>query len=130
MQLAHGIRRLGFRKWYERTLLASHAHLVLCLLCLLGVFAAFEAMRDAAGTGARLGNVAAIGLCTVVGLWALRRYLWLMGRAESAANQAECPQCRAYGRLELVAAEAEAEAGVERVQVRCRGCGHGWLIEP
>jgi molybdopterin synthase catalytic subunit len=43
MLLSDGIRRIGFRKWYERTLLASHAHLVLCFLCLIGVFAAFEA---------------------------------------------------------------------------------------
>jgi hypothetical protein len=32
MQLSDGIRRIGFRKWYERTLLASHAHLC-CASC-------------------------------------------------------------------------------------------------
>jgi hypothetical protein len=27
--LADGIRRVGFRKWYERELLSSHAHMAL-----------------------------------------------------------------------------------------------------
>lgn len=125
MQLAQGIRRHGFRKWYERTLLASHAHLVLVVLCLLGLFAAFEGASSSTGTGHKLANYGAVLLCAAAALWALRRYLWLMGRAESAANQADCPQCKAYGRLELVA----AEAGGDVVRVRCKGCGHHWTIE-
>lgn len=125
MLLSDGIRRIGFRKWYERTLLASHAHLVLCFLCLIGVFAAFEAVYSFSGEGSRLGNVAAIVLCTGIGLWALRRYLGLMARAESAANQAECPQCKSYGRLELNPADARGDS----VEVRCRRCGHGWHID-
>lgn len=126
MLLSDGIRRIGFRKWYERTLLASHAHLVLCFLCLIGVFAAFEASQQFREAGERLGNIAAILLCAGVGVWALRRYLMLMSRAESAANQAECPSCKAYGRLELPAADAQGD----EVEVRCRGCAHQWRIEP
>ena len=30
--LAEGIRRFGFRKWYERELLSSHAHMLLAVL--------------------------------------------------------------------------------------------------
>jgi predicted Zn finger-like uncharacterized protein len=126
MLLSDGIRRIGFRKWYERTLLASHAHLVLCFLCLIGVFAAFEAAGRFTGMADRLTDVAAILLCTGVGLWALRRYLGLMARAESAANQAECPHCKTYGRLEL----QQPDAGGDEVGVRCRRCGHQWRIEP
>jgi predicted Zn finger-like uncharacterized protein len=125
MLLSDGIRRIGFRKWYERTLLASHAHLVLCFLCLIGVFAAFEAAAGNAETGSRLGNIAAILVCTGVGVWALRRYLGLMARAESAANQAECPACKAYARIELQPADARGDS----VEVRCRRCGHGWHID-
>ncbi|MFN9745532.1 MAG: MJ0042-type zinc finger domain-containing protein [Betaproteobacteria bacterium] len=126
MQLSDGIRRIGFRKWYERTLLASHAHLVLCFLCLIGVFAAFEAAGRFTSLQDRLTDAAAILACTGVGVWALRRYLGLMARAESAANQAECPHCRAYARLDLRQANAEGD----KVEVRCRSCGHGWTIEP
>jgi len=126
MLLSDGIRRIGFRKWYERTLLASHAHLVLCFLCLIGVFAAFEAAGRFTSVHDRLTDVTAILLCTGTGVWALRRYLGLMARAESAANQAECPHCRTYGRLEL----QKADAGGDEVEVRCRKCGHVWRIEP
>lgn len=126
MQLSDGIRRIGFRKWYERTLLASHAHLVLCFLCFIGVFAAFEATGRFTSVSDRLTDVATILICTVTGAWALRRYLRLMARAESAANQAECPHCHAYGRLELHQADAQGD----EVEVRCRGCGHAWRIEP
>jgi predicted Zn finger-like uncharacterized protein len=59
-------------------------------------------------------------------VWALRRYLGLMARAESAANQAECPHCHAYGRLELQQSNAQGD----EVEVRCRKCGHLWRIEP
>ena len=44
MKLAEGIRKHGFRKWYERELLQSHAHLLLTFLCMIGLFAAFEAL--------------------------------------------------------------------------------------
>lgn len=125
MRLAEGIRRHGFRKWYERQLLQGHAHLVLTFLCLVGVLAALESMRGAVAWPDRFEAIATMLLCVLAGLWALRRYLQLLQRAELAARQAECPQCKAYGRLELV----QSDATGERVTVRCRGCGHGWRIE-
>lgn len=125
MRLAEGIRRHGFRKWYERQLLKSHAHLAFTFLCLVGVFAAIESMLGAQAWSERVDNIATALLCAAAGLWALRRYLHLLSRAELAAHQAECPQCKAYGRLELV----ESDATGERVVVRCRGCSHGWRIE-
>ncbi len=42
MTPARSIRRLGFRKWYERELLRSHANLVLLLLATLGLLASAE----------------------------------------------------------------------------------------
>ena len=32
MKIAQTIRQAGFRKWYERELIQSHAHLVLLVL--------------------------------------------------------------------------------------------------
>ena len=123
--LAEGIRRQGFRQWYERQLLRSHAHLVLTFLCLVGVFAALESLRDTRGWGERAGGIGSAVLCGGAGLWAMRRYLRQLGRAELAAHQAVCPQCKAYARLDLV----QSDATGDRVVVRCRGCGHGWRIE-
>jgi hypothetical protein len=125
MTLAEGIRRLGFRKWYERTLLQSHAHLAGTFLCLIGVFGAFEAAARFANWHEQILDYGAVLLFAGSGVWALRRYLFLLQHAELAAHQAECPHCKAYGRLDLI----EADASGEQVKVRCRGCGHGWVID-
>lgn len=124
MTLAEGIRKHGFRKWYERQLLQSHAHLALTFCCLIGIFAAFEALVRFRHWTDQAIDIVAIGLCLALGLWALRRYLFLLASAETAARQADCSDCKAYGRLELEASDASGE----QVRVRCRGCGHRWDI--
>ena len=123
--LAEGIRRHGFRKWYERELITSHAHLVLLIFCTLGLLATFEAYDRGASAGQQLADVAAVLLCAGTGLWALRRYLFLLSHAEAAANQANCPHCDAYARFELVPEQPRADA----VQVCCRKCRHRWSID-
>jgi hypothetical protein len=149
MKLQEGIRTHGFRKWYERELLQSHAHLVLAFACAIGLVAAFEAAWRFRGTMDQLTDGVAGIVCAVVGLWALRRYLYLLHHAEAAANQADCPQCKAYGRLEVAAEPAApGSAGANRKQaakpepgpdnqpgdallpvaVRCRQCQHRWTI--
>jgi hypothetical protein len=124
MTLAEGIKKHGFRKWYERELLQSHAHLVLTFLCVIGLFAAFEAAWRFKGWQDQLLDFGAAALCATVGLWALRRYLHLLNHAEWAAHQADCPHCKTYGRLELL----NANASGDNVSVRCRKCGHQWQI--
>lgn len=125
-ELADGIRKHGFRKWYERELISSHAHLVLTFLCAVGLFTAFELYDRHGPMGDRLLDIVSVLLCAAVGLWALRRYLFLLMHAEHTANQAVCPKCAAYARLELA---AEQPVGDE-VQVCCRGCRHRWSILP
>ncbi len=120
-RLAQGVARVGFRKWYERELLSSHAHMVLALLSLVAALASFEAMGSADGKAL---NLVLAALCAVIGVWAIRRYLYLLMRAEYVANQATCSECKAYGRLEVIA-EDQAAAQTE---VRCRRCEHRWVI--
>lgn len=122
MKLDDGIRKLGFRKWYERELLQSHAHLALTFLCMVGVFAAVEASSRAQPLPERLADLATLLLCGGTGLWSLRRYLRLLSHAELAANQADCPACKTYGRLTVERALPEA------VVVCCKQCGHRWPI--
>jgi hypothetical protein len=124
LKLAEGIRKHGFRKWYERELLQSHAHMVLTFLCVIGLFAAFEAAAKFRTLQDQLIDFTAAFLCAAIGLWALRRYLRLLTSAEAVANQADCPSCGTYGRLDLV----EADATGDEVQVSCRKCSHGWRI--
>ncbi|MCE2659082.1 MAG: hypothetical protein LW854_12705 [Rubrivivax sp.] len=124
MTLAQGIRTVGFRKWYERRLLRGHAHLVLVLLGTLGAMAALEAATRFATPAERILDWGVVIACAGFSLWALRRYLFLLTHAEGVAHQANCPHCQAYGRLELV----QANAAGDEVGVRCKQCGHHWLI--
>ena len=124
MKLAEGIRKHGFRKWYERELLTSHGHLVLTFLCMIGLFAGFEALTRNSSWLDQAVDLFAILLCAALGLWALRRYLYFLSHAEAAAHQADCPQCKAYGSF---AVEAENDAA-RTFDVCCRKCSHKWTI--
>ena len=126
--LAHGIRTVGFRRWYQRELLAGHAHLVLVLLAVIGVMACLELMSELRG-GERLLNALYALACALIGAWALRRYLYLLLRAEALANQANCPGCGAYGRLTVMAVKTEATVTTEpSTDVCCRACKTAWTI--
>jgi len=124
--LSRGIRKHGFRKWYERELIACHAHLVLTFLCMVGMLAAFEAYERRAPVADQLFDALAIVVCAGVGLWALRRYLYLLLHAEATANQATCPGCQTYGRLDLAGEPARPDAPA--LTVRCRKCQTDWDI--
>ena len=124
MRLVDGIQRLGFRKWYERELLKSHAHLTLTFLCAVGVFAALEAAMTFRNLHDQLIDGAAILVSAAVGVWALRRYLFLLMHAEHVANQADCPQCGTYARFKLVDGPQDQDV----VTVCCRDCSHRWSI--
>jgi membrane protein implicated in regulation of membrane protease activity len=123
--LADGIRKVGFRKWYERELLSSHAHMVLALLCTIALMAALE-LLNGGGPADKLFNVLLFILSGAVGLWALRRYLYLLSNAETVADQANCSQCAEYGRLTVI--EEDRRNG--QVLVKCRKCNHEWTLIP
>jgi hypothetical protein len=122
--LPDGIGRFGFRKWYERELLSSHAHMVLAFLSLVAVFASLEAARGAEPLD-RVLDVLMMLVSAAIGAWALRRYFTLLTRAEVAANQAQCASCGEYGRFQLVPPRLERE----NAQVCCKKCSHRWVIE-
>ncbi|ROZ66573.1 hypothetical protein EEB15_26365 [Ramlibacter sp. WS9] len=122
-RLADGIGRAGFRKWYERELLSCHAYMLLCFLSVIGLLSSIEAFRGAS-TEDQLTNVLFVVVCATIGLWALRRYLYLLMRAEGIANQANCPDCGTYGRFSVVA----TNHGGAETQVCCRKCTRKWVI--
>ena len=86
-ELSEGIRKRGFRKWYERELIAGHAHLVLTILCALGLLGGFEVYdRHAVWTeqiatvlavlflGERLQTAHCVGAAFIAtGLWLIYR---------------------------------------------------------
>lgn len=117
------MERLGFRKWYERELLSGHAHLVLAILSVVALMASMEGFRS--GPVVRLENVLFVIASAGIGLWALRRYLFLTMRAEVVANQASCPDCGEYGRFGVVGRNPSRG----ETEVCCRKCARRWVID-
>jgi hypothetical protein len=134
-RIACQIRRLGFRRWYERQLIESHAYLVTAFLALILLLAGFEALDAVRGQPVfwllLIGISAGAGMLTYVG-W--RRFTALLARAEAFAGSAGCPDCQAWGKLEVIGSGASAEddppeaARPSWLNVRCRQCGAQWRL--
>jgi hypothetical protein len=122
--LAEGIRRYGFRKWYERELIFSHIYLALALVALAGLLGAIEVFSSASLLE-KIMDVAFVVICAAVVFVAAQGYLSSLADAETVANQATCGECKTYGRLE-VASEERASDGLH---VSCKRCGHRWRID-
>lgn len=133
--ISEEIRRRGFRRWYERQLIESHAYLVTAFLSLILLLAGYEAMD--ALRGSPVYYLAVIGVAAAAGtlMWvAGKRFTVLLARAELFAESAGCPRCQAWGKFDVIAAEAAGaddppEAGRPHwVRVRCRKCGEQWRL--
>ena len=77
---ARSIGKLGFRKWYERRLIESHAWLITCFLCSLAIAASLEGVSFT-----RAESLPLLAFVFVGGLvcWhALNRYRAIMNEAE------------------------------------------------
>ena len=130
MPLAESIRARGFRRWYERQLYESHAHLLTGLLSLVMMALSLEMIEfrsSAAGLVALAGiGLAGCGLC----IFAWQRFTYLLFRAEYLAGRATCATCKAYGRFEVVAATESPDSLTGwTLQVSCRQCRHQWTID-
>jgi len=124
VRLVDGIRTVGFRKWYRSELTRSHLSLVLLLLCAIGALVTLELIGRQAPMSDRIGSLVLLLACVAVGVVALRRYLFLLMRAEQAAREAVCPACATYGRLDL----ADDAPKHQEADVRCRKCRHVWRM--
>jgi hypothetical protein len=127
-----GIRKLGFRRWYERQLIESHAWFITCFLCLILALACAEDL------GLKEGGLQAFLMLTIIaaagalGVLALKRYRHLLDRAECIAEQTNCARCATYGRIQVLGGgPGTGAAGSTRawLRVQCRQCGNQWLIE-
>ena len=135
MQVTRYIERHGFRHWYERQLIESHAYLALGFVALILLLSGVELLGDAEA-GIRyvivLSTAAAGGMLLVV---AWRRFGVLLTRAEHFAEAATCPQCKTWGKFQVVAqessrAEDPPEAGRPHwLSVRCTKCEAVWKLQ-
>jgi hypothetical protein len=135
MDVSGDIRRIGFRRWYERQLVYSHAYLVGALFGLILLLAGYEALDYLRGTPMYyLAIFLAAAGAGIVMLISWRRFTTLLERAERFAGTAECPQCRAWGSIDVIAAERvnddePLEAGRPHwLRVKCRKCGTDWRM--
>lgn len=134
MQTAEKIRKLGFKRWYERVLIESHAYLVTCFLGMILAIAGIELVGGRQGLGRMLTGVAIGALGIVLCLYSWQRYHRLLVLAEHLGAGATCRRCGRYASFRLVGAgpeRADGEAGELDpiwLRVQCRQCGHEWVI--
>ena len=134
MRVAEYIHRHGFRRWYERQLIESHAYLALAFVALILLLSGIEVMGDAKGGLSYLAILSAAALGGVSMLVAWRRFTVLLTRAEQFAEGATCGDCAAWGKFKVLGQEAVTEddppeAGRPHwLRVRCTQCGHEWRL--
>ncbi len=135
MQVTEYIQRHGFRRWYERQLIESHAYLALGFIALILMLAGMEVLGDT-DAGPRYLIILTSAAVGGVLMWvAWRRFNTLLMRAEHFAEAATCPQCKAWGKFKVLAqesarAEDPPEAGRPHwLKVRCTKCEAAWRLE-
>jgi hypothetical protein len=134
MKVADYIQRHGFRRWYERQLIESHAYLALAFVALILLLSGIEVLSDAKGGLSYLATLSAAALGGVLMLIAWRRFTVLLSRAEQFAEGATCRDCAAWGKFKVLGQETATEddppeAGRPHwLRVRCTQCGHEWRL--
>jgi len=137
MTPAEGIMKLGFRRWYERQLIEGHMYFVTCILSMLVVAVCLEQIDWRGPAGQIVFMLGAIAAGGAVCLGSLRRYSFLLARAEALGSQSSCAQCSAYGVLKVLGAGsgekrvegAQSDLDNSWIRVRCKKCGHEWRME-
>jgi hypothetical protein len=132
MDLVESIRKRGFKKWYERQLIESHAYLVTCLLCMILVAALMEEVSFRVPGIKPFLMVAVMAGGGFLGLFAWLRYKAIMVTAERFGDRSVCEQCHAYAKFEILesgGSPATPESEPDPwLRVKCRKCGHGWMM--
>jgi len=132
---AEGITKFGFRRWYERQLIEGHVYFVTCFLSMILVAVCLEQI-DWRHPWQELLLLAYVIGGVLLCLLSIRRYNFLLGRAECFGAQSVCGGCATYGVVRVLAASDGRQAPGEEafednawVRVRCKKCGHEWRID-
>ena len=129
MSFDDALRKRGFRRWYERQLVESHAYLVTGFLSLIMMAIALEVIefRESIANALVLAIVAAGGGGLAIFAW--KQFTRLLSLAEALAVQAVCSNCRAYGKFDVIEARDSHNALTGRaLVVCCRQCQHRWQM--
>jgi hypothetical protein len=131
MNTAESIRKFGFRRWYSRTLIESHAYLVTCFLGMITAFAGLQLAADRSSVAQSLLGLGAAGFGVVLVVIGLRRYARLLALAEDLGEHATCPQCHTYAAFHVTSygpADADDATLRDWLRVKCYKCGKEWRI--
>jgi len=128
MNADDAIAHLGFRRWYGRQLLESHACLVICFLCMILLAVFLQAALPTGGTPASVANLlTALGVAAI-GVWSWSHYRVVSARAGRYGQVAHCEHCGTYGRFDIEGSGTGARVGEPLLRVRCRQCRHRWAM--
>lgn len=132
------IRRLGFRKWYERELIRCHLALITCLLCGLTMAALLETVDFANFGWSPASKLAIVAASAALGWASWKTYIRILTRAEFYGEKSSCPSCHAYGRFTVISTGLDDEPGYVAatvaplpaawLRVQCRQCGTAWRM--
>jgi hypothetical protein len=127
---AQGIARLGFRIWYERQLIEGHVWFVTGFLCAVLIMALMEELNLRGPGPLSFQTLAIIVAASWLGIVAIRRYIRMLGRAESLAEQCVCPACASYGLIRVLeAGVTESDEHPQQMRVSCKKCDRQWCVE-
>lgn len=127
---AQGIGKLGFRIWYERQLIEGHIYFVTGFMSAVLIMALLEDLNLRRPEPMSLLALGGIVAATLLGIGAIRRYMYILNRAESLAEQCVCKTCSCYGLIRVLdAGDLESVSGPQWMRVACKKCGHQWHIE-
>lgn len=129
------LKKLGFRKWYERQLIESHAYLITCLLAILLAVSLLEARRMPENAQYSLPMLFLVAAAVVGAGFSWHHYRRILLEAERLGEAAVCSACGVYGKFSVVRSFPHAQTGLGTdaeampfIHVRCRKCMHEWDI--
>ena len=130
MDIASRIRRMGFRKWYERQLIDSHLSFTTCFLSGIVVASCLEELGRLRLDLKSAALVALVVGAIALGLYSWRRYHAVLERAEAYGAHSTCPACRTYARFAVGPYFDPPFTPVPYpwLRVRCRQCGAVWRM--
>lgn len=127
---AQGIARLGFRVWYERQLIESHAYFITGFMCAVLIMALMEDLNLRGPGPLSLLHLVAIIAAALLCAGAIGRYMRMLTSAEALAEQCVCPHCARYGMIRVLDAEViEVDDQPQWMRVACQKCDWQWRIE-
>ena len=132
------IRKRGFRVWYERQLIETHAWLVTCFLGIIATASGVEIFGQHTAASRSIGILLILG-GIAAGLVSWHRYRSMLDIAELLGQRAVCPACNAYGKFRVLDSGPTplpegSDPDIDNLgrdvwfRAQCKKCAHEWIV--